>query len=73
MYSAIGTWARYLPKYFTIPLGELTSPEPTLKNNLLSSLYNLETAFLIRKTYFILIIIKKSYKSIKIKTLIIFF
>ncbi|MEJ6462993.1 hypothetical protein [Fusobacterium polymorphum] len=47
MYSAIGARARYLPKYFTIPLGELTSPEPTLKNNLLS-LYNLETAFLAR-------------------------
>ena len=48
LYSAIGARARYLPKYFTIPLGELISLEPTLKNNLLSSLYNLETAFLAR-------------------------
>ena len=39
---------RYLPKHFTIPLGKLILPESTLKNNLLSSLYNLETAFLAR-------------------------
>ena len=43
MYSAIGARARYLPKYFTIPLGELTLPESTLKKNLLFSLYSLET------------------------------
>ena len=45
LYSAIGARARYLPKYFTIPLGELTLPEPTLKKNLLFSLYSLETVF----------------------------
>jgi len=45
LYSAIGARARYLPKYFIIPLGELTLPEPTLKKNLLFSLYSLETVF----------------------------
>jgi len=45
LYSAIGARARYLPKYFIISLGELTLPEPTLKKNLLFSLYSLETVF----------------------------